>query len=62
MKLWDNLMEELFFFLYHNLAKNKEDCWALPIYQRKWLIRRFITQKQRENEAIEKAKRQARRR
>lgn len=32
---------------------------TLPINERKWLIERFIQQKERENEAIEQAKRKA---
>lgn len=28
----------------------------LPIHERKWLIQRFIEQKKRENEAIDKAR------
>jgi len=28
----------------------------LPVHERKWLIQRFIDQKKKENEAIERAK------
>ncbi len=50
-------MEELFFFQY-NLHMSKIDCmYGMPVHERKWLIQRFIEQKRRENEAIEKAKR-----
>jgi len=31
----------------------------LPVHERKWLIQRFIEQKKKENEAIEKAKKKA---
>lgn len=48
-------MEELFFFQYH-MRMSKRDCMSLPIHERKWLIQRFVTQKQREADAIEKAK------
>ncbi len=30
---------------------------SLPIHERKWMIQRFIEQKKKENEAIERAKR-----
>jgi hypothetical protein len=49
-------MEELFFFQYH-MHMSKTDCWSLPVHERKWLIQRFIEQKKKENEAMEKAKR-----
>lgn len=52
-------MEELFFFQYH-LRMSKRDCWALPVHERKWLIQRFIEQKRKENESIEKARKNAR--
>jgi hypothetical protein len=32
---------------------------ALPINERKWMIERFIQQKEKENSAIEAAKRKA---
>jgi hypothetical protein len=53
--LWETLMEELFFFQYH-MHMSKRDCMTLPVHERKWIIQRFIRQKQRESEAIEKAK------
>lgn len=42
------------------MQMSKRDCMQLPVHERKWLIQRFVSQKQKENEAIEKAKRQAR--
>lgn len=30
---------------------------TLPVHERKWLVQRFIQQKKRETEAMEKAKR-----
>ena len=54
--LWQTLMEEIFFFQYH-LHMSKRDAMTMPIHERKWLIQRFIEQKRRENEAIEKARR-----
>jgi hypothetical protein len=35
---------------------SKQDCYTLAVHERKWLIQRFITQKQKENEAIDRAK------
>lgn len=52
-------MEELFFFQYH-MGRSKSDCMSLVVHERKWLINRFIEQKKKENEAIEKAKRKMR--
>lgn len=48
-------MEEQFFFQYH-LHMPKSESMSLPIHERKWLIQRFIQQKQKENEALNKAK------
>ena len=48
-------MEELFFFQYY-MYMPKEVCLSYPIHERKWLIRRFVEQKNKENEAMEKAK------
>ncbi len=48
-------MEELFFFQYH-MHMSKQDSMTLPVHERKWLIQRFIDQKKRENEAMEKAR------
>jgi hypothetical protein len=51
-------MEEIFFFMYH-LHQSKRDALVIPVYERRWLIDRFVKQKDRENEQIEAAKRQA---
>lgn len=32
---------------------------AMPVYRRKWMARRFLEQKRRENEEVERAKRAA---
>ena len=37
---------------------SKQDCMSLPVHERKWLIQRFIDQKRKENEAIERDKKQ----
>jgi hypothetical protein len=49
------MMEEQFFFRYHLRASRKE-FRTYPINERKWMIARFIQQKEKENEAMEKAK------
>jgi uncharacterized protein affecting Mg2+/Co2+ transport len=36
----DQINEEIFFFMYH-MHINEEGSMALPVYRRKWLIRRF---------------------
>lgn len=48
-------MEEVFFFHYH-MHMRREDYMCLPVFERKWLQHRFIEQKNKENEALEKAK------
>jgi hypothetical protein len=48
-------MEELFFFQYH-MRMSKVDCMGLPVHERKWLIQRFVEQKKKENDAIDRAK------
>lgn len=47
-------MEEKFFFMYQ---LHTEQCMTFPIHERKWYIERFIEQKEKENQAIESAKR-----
>ena len=56
--LWENLMEEVFFFIYH-LHMDRDTALRLPINERKWMIERFIQQKQKENEAMEAERRKA---
>ena len=51
-------MEEFFFFMYH-MKQSRENFMTLPINERKWLIDRFIQQKEKENEAMEAARRKA---
>ena len=50
-------MEELFFFQYH-MHMSKQDCMTIPVNERKWLIQRFIEQKKKEGEAIDRMKKQ----
>lgn len=38
---------------------NRQDCMDMPINERKWMIERFVKQKQRENEAMEAARKKA---
>jgi hypothetical protein len=52
-------MEEKFFFLYQ-MKLWPEACMRLPVNERKWMIRRFTVQKNRESEAIEAERRKAR--
>lgn len=51
-------MEELFFFMYH-MRQSRDNFMSLPINQRRWLIDRFVKQKEKENQAMEAAKRKA---
>jgi hypothetical protein len=53
--LWENLVEEIFFYTYH-LRQDRETTLRMPINERKWTIERFIQQKNRENEAMEAAR------
>ena len=48
-------MEEKFFFLYH-MHCDWDSSMKMPINERKWMIERFIQQKDRENQAIQSAK------
>jgi hypothetical protein len=52
-------MEEMFFFIYH-MGMDWRAFLQLPINARKWLVDKFIDQKNRENEAFEAAKRRKR--
>jgi len=56
--LWNSLAEEIFFFLY-NLNLPMEGSMKLPINLRKWLIQRFVDQKEKENEQMEAERRKA---
>lgn len=53
-------MEEAFFLQYH-LKMNFNDTLSLDVRERKWFIQRLIKQKQKENEALEAAKRSSKR-
>jgi hypothetical protein len=48
-------MEEIFFFQYH-MHMSRSECMTLPVYERKWLVHRFIEQKEKEQKAMESAK------
>ena len=48
-------MEEKFFFKYH-IQTSFEEAMMLPIYERKWYVHRFMEQKEREEEAMRKAR------
>lgn len=48
-------MEDQFNFLYHlHLPPTQSMC--LPVYERKWLLNRFVEQKEKEHQAMESAK------
>lgn len=51
-------MEEVFFFQYH-LHMDKYTCMSYDITERKWMIERFIQQKNKENEQMESERRKA---
>jgi hypothetical protein len=51
-------MEEVFFFQYH-MRMSRSECMGIPIYERKWLIDRFIDQKNKENQAMEEQRRKS---
>jgi hypothetical protein len=57
--LWENLAEEIFFFQYH-MRQSMKDTMLLPINLRKWLIQRYIQQKEKENEQMESERRKIR--
>ncbi len=59
--LWQNLMEEIFFFQYH-MQINRFDCMRLPIAERRFLIERFSQQKQQEKDDYERERRKTSRR
>jgi hypothetical protein len=52
-------MEEKFFFQYH-MHMDWENAFNMPVFERRWLIDRFVHQKEKENEAIESAQRKSR--
>lgn len=54
--LWKSLAEEIFFFQYH-LHLDMEKTMRLPLILRRWMIDRFIEQKESENAAMESARR-----
>lgn len=56
--MWKGLAEEIFFFQYH-LRLAMSGSMSLPINLRKWMIERFIEQKEKENEAMEASRRKS---
>jgi hypothetical protein len=53
-----NLYEEIFFFQYH-MHLPMAGSMSLPIELRRWMIERFIEQKEKENQAMESARRKS---
>ena len=46
LEMWEYLMEEQFFFKYH-LKCSREEFRSYPINERKWMIARFVNQKEK---------------
>jgi len=57
--LWEQLAEEIFFFQYH-MRLNMTGSMSLPINLRRWMIERFVQQKENENKAVEAQNRKGR--
>ena len=53
-----SLFEEMFFFQYH-LKLDMFQAMKMPVWWRRWFVDRFVYQKDKENEAIEKAQKKA---
>ena len=52
------MWESKFIFAYHmGIAPSEVDRW--PIWVRKWMVERFVDQKQKENDAIKREQRKA---
>jgi hypothetical protein len=51
----DSLNEEIFFFLYH-LKLDEAASMSMVVWRRKWMIQRFIEQKRKENDEIERTR------
>lgn len=58
LELWEKLEEEIFFFMYH-MRQERSKVLQMPINSRKWIIQRFIQQKEKENEAMDAARRKS---
>lgn len=56
--MWKGLAEEIFFFQYH-VQLPMSGSMSLPINLRKWMIERFVDQKEKENEAMEASRRKS---
>jgi hypothetical protein len=59
--LWKNLMEEIFFFQYH-MQMDRFRSMKLEIHERKYMINKFVEQKNKEKEEMDKQNRKASRR
>jgi hypothetical protein len=53
--LWEQLAEEIFFFQYH-LRLSMEQSMRMPINLRKWMMHRYVQQRENEEKAMEAAK------
>jgi hypothetical protein len=56
--IWEQLAEEIFFFQYH-MHLDMSGSMSLPINLRKWMIERFIQQKENENKSMEAQQKKA---
>lgn len=54
--MFKSLAEELFFFQYH-LHLDYDKTLKMPLLLRRWMIERFIEQRESENTAVESARR-----
>jgi hypothetical protein len=52
--MWESLMREQFFFRYH-MGMSRVEFRSYPIDERRWMIDRFLEQKEREDEEMKKA-------
>lgn len=49
-------MEDVFFLEYH-LHQQRTTILQMPINERKWMVERFVQQRNRENEQVEASRR-----
>lgn len=49
------LYKEVFFLVYH-MSMSLNEAWGMHPYERRWFIHNYIDQKEKENEAYEKAR------
>lgn len=52
--LWEVLWSEVFYIVYNMPGMSFNDAWSLTPYERRWWIRKFVQQKEKEIEAQNK--------